>query len=249
MTDHRIKKHPILPVQERQEIEFYWQGKPLKALEGETIAAALFANGIQVFGHHQKDGSPLGIFCANGQCSQCMVIANGKPQKSCMELVTPGMQVLPNDGNPVLPEVKKVPALHPIPEMEIPVLIIGGGPAGLSAAIELGKLGVDAILIDDKHRLGGKLVLQTHRFFGSAEAVYAGTRGIDIATKLEEELRSYSNVQVWTQSTCLAVFSDKKVGVLKDGKNYILITPRVLLVATGAREKFLAFKEIGRAHV
>lgn len=242
MTDHRIKKHPILPVPERKEFEFYWQGKPLKALEGETIAAALFANGIQVFGHHKKDGSPLGIFCANGQCSQCMVIANGKPLKSCMELVTPQMQVFPNDGNPVLPEVKKVPALHPIPEIEIPVLIIGGGPAGLSAAIELGKVGVEVILIDDKHRLGGKLVLQTHRFFGSAEAVYAGTRGIDIATKLEEELRAFSNVKIWTQTTCLAVFSDKKVGVLKDGKNYILITPKVLLVAAGAREKFLAFK-------
>ncbi len=34
---------------------------------------------------------------------------------------------------------------------------------------------------DDKHRLGGKLVLQTHRFFGSTNAVFAGTRGIDIA--------------------------------------------------------------------
>jgi flavin-dependent dehydrogenase len=38
------------------------------------------------------------------------------------------------------------------------VLIIGGGPAGLSAAIELGKLGIQTLLIDDKHRLGGKLV-------------------------------------------------------------------------------------------
>jgi hypothetical protein len=183
MTDHRIKKHPILPVPVREEVEFYWQGKALTALKGETIAAALFANGIQVFGHHQKDGSPLGIFCANGQCSQCMVVADGVPLKSCMELVTDKMRVEPNDGNPVLPEVKSVPKLNSIPELTIPVLIIGGGPAGLSAAIELGKLGVEVIVVDDKHRLGGKLVLQTHRFFGSAEAVYAGTRGIDIATR------------------------------------------------------------------
>jgi len=115
MTDHRIKKHPILPVPEREEIEFYWQGKALTALKGETIAAALFANGIQVFGHHQKDGSPLGIFCANGQCSQCMVVADGVPLKSCMELVTDKMHVEPNDGNPVLPEVNSVPKLNPIP--------------------------------------------------------------------------------------------------------------------------------------
>ena len=242
MTDHRIKEHPILPIPENEEIVFYWKTEALKAHKGETIAAALFANGVQVFGHHQKDGSPLGIFCANGQCSQCMVIAEGKPVKSCMEIVTENMQVFPNDGHPVLPEVTKVPRLKPIPEINIPVLIIGGGPSGLSAAIELGKLGVECILLDDKHRLGGKLVLQTHRFFGSTDAVYAGTRGIDIATKLEQEVRAQNSIEIWTQSTCLAVFSDKKVGVLKDGKEYVLITPQTILVATGAREKFLAFR-------
>lgn len=242
MTDHRIKQHPILPIPEAEEITFYWQGQPLTAHSGETISAALFAHGVHVFGHHHKDGSPLGIFCANGQCSQCMVIADGKPLKACMELVTPGMKVNPSDGHPVLPKVEKPPVMKPIPERDVPVLIIGGGPAGLSAAIELGKLGVEVLLIDDKHRLGGKLVLQTHRFFGSSEAVYAGTRGIDIATKLEKEVRSYPSIEIWTQTTCLAVFSDKKVGVLKDGKEYILIVPQVLLVATGAREKFLAFK-------
>ena len=36
------------------------------------------------------------------------------------------------------------------------------------------------LLVDDKDRLGGKLVLQTHKFFGSIEDCYAGTRGIDI---------------------------------------------------------------------
>ncbi len=242
MTDHRIRKHPILPVPQVNEIEFFWDGKPLKAHEGETIAAALFANGIQVFGHHHKDGSPLGIFCANGQCSQCMVIADGKPLKSCMETVKPGMVVQPNDGHPVLPEVKETPGFKPIPELEVTVLIIGAGPAGLSAAAELGKLGIDVLLVDDKQKVGGKLVLQTHRFFGSTNAVYAGTRGIDIAAKLDKELSSRTSVQCWTNSTCLGVFSDKKVGILKNGREYVLVKPQVLLVTTGAREIFLAFK-------
>ena len=242
MSEHRITEHPILPIPNFEEIEFYWQDIPLKAYKGETIAAALFANGIHVFGHHPKDGSPLGIFCANGQCSQCMVIADGMPLKSCMEEVTPGMRVNPNNGYPELPVVKESAKLSSISELTVPVLIIGGGPAGLSAAIELGKLGVETLLIDDKHRLGGKLVLQTHRFFGSTQAVFAGTRGIDIATKLEKELKNYPSVQIWTKSTCLAVFSDKKVGVLRDGKKYVLIQPQVVLVASGAREKFIGFK-------
>jgi NADPH-dependent 2,4-dienoyl-CoA reductase/sulfur reductase-like enzyme/Fe-S-cluster-containing hydrogenase component 2/bacterioferritin-associated ferredoxin len=242
MAQYRIEKHPILSVPVRKKIEFTWQGNKLIAQEGETIAAALFANGIHIFGHHHKDGSPLGIFCANGQCSQCMVIADGNPVKSCMELIREGMQIQPNDGIPALPPIDQPVSFRPIEEIKIPVLIIGGGPAGLSAAIELGKLGIHVLLIDDKHRLGGKLVLQTHRFFGSMNAVFAGTRGIDIATRLENELHQYRSVEIWTKSTCLAVFSDQKVGVLHNGITYTLVTPEVILVASGAREKFLAFK-------
>lgn len=241
MHESRIKEHPILPVPEREPVTFYWQGQALTAFAGETIAAALFANGIQVFGRHHKDDSPQGIFCANGQCAQCMVIADGLPLKSCAELVKPGMRVEPAVGLPRLPETDFVPPAAAIRQLEVPVLIIGGGPAGLSAAIELGKLGIHALLVDDKHRLGGKLVLQTHRFFGSTDAVYAGTRGINIAERLESELRQYETIEVWLHSTALAVFSDRKVGILKDGKEYVLVTPQVILCASGARERFLAF--------
>lgn len=235
-------KHPILQVKQGDEIVFHWQGKTLSAKKGETISSALFAHGIRVFGHHHKDQSPQGIFCANGQCSQCMVMVNGIPKKACMETVTEGMQVELLDGYPVLPKIGEAATMQIIPEINIPVLIIGGGPAGLSAALELGKLGVEVILLDDKHRLGGKLVLQTHRFFGSTKAVFAGTRGIDIATKLENELRGHTSVDIWLNSTALAVFSDKKVGVLKNGNTYFLIKPDILLVSSGAREKFITFQ-------
>jgi sarcosine oxidase, subunit alpha len=138
MADFRIKEHPILPILPKKQITFTWQDKILQGVEGESIASALFANGIKIFGHHSKDGSPLGIFCANGQCSQCMVIADGRPVKACMTAVTEGMQVFPSDGLPTLPKVATAPTFSPVVELRVPVLIIGGGPAGLSAAIELG---------------------------------------------------------------------------------------------------------------
>jgi sarcosine oxidase subunit alpha len=242
---HRIERHPILPIPPRASLIFSWQGRQLTAFEGETIAAALFANGIRIFGHHAKDGAPQGIFCANGQCAQCLVLADGVPVKSCMELIRPGSRIEPVDGLPVLPRDdaarNPAPAFRDIEEVRVSVLIIGGGPAGLSAAIELGRRGVETLLVDDKHRLGGKLVLQTHRFFGSIEAVYAGTRGIDIATRLEEEVRALSNVQIWLRSSALAVFSDGKVGILREGRRYVHVIPEVLLAAAGAREKNLAF--------
>lgn len=249
MTTHRIESHPILPTPPRQVVRFTWQGQPLVAASGETIASALFANGIRIFGHHHKDGAPQGIFCANGQCAQCMVLADGRPVKACVELVRPDMQVAPADGLPSLPVTATTTvagaaaaATGEPAHITVPVLIIGGGPAGLSAAAELGRLGIRALLVDDKHRLGGKLVLQTHRFFGSVDAVWAGRRGIDIATRLEEQVRALPTVEIWLDSTALAVFSDGQVGILKGGREYVLVKPEVLLVAAGAREKSLAFR-------
>lgn len=240
-TDFRIRTHPILPVEKRPQFPFFWQGQEMTACEGETIASALFANGVRIFGYYHKDGAPQGIFCANGQCAQCTVVADCLPVKACMTPVRPGMRVEPLIGKPILPDVQGVPRMRPIETIEVECLIIGGGPAGLSAAIELGKAGVRTLIVNDKHRLGGKLVLQTHKFFGSVDGCYAGTRGIDIAVKLEQEVRQYENIQVWLNSTALVVFSDRKVGILREGR-YVLVQPHVLLVATGAREKSLVFR-------
>ncbi len=242
MSDYYIHEHPILPPLSGEKVEFFWQDQQFTAEKGQTIASALFANGIRTFGHHHKDNAPMGIFCANGQCSQCTVLANGLPVKACMEVVRSGMKILPVLGNPVLPEKAEMSQFHKIEEHAVDCLILGGGPAGLAAAIELGKFNAKVLLVDDKHKLGGKLVLQTHRFFGSINACYAGTRGIDIAKRLSEDVEKYSSIEIWCNTTALAVFADGKVGVLKDSQEYILIVPKILLVATGAREKSLVFK-------
>ena len=236
----RIERHPIVPQPDRPKIRFSFAGREMDAIAGEMISAALFAHGVRVFGHHPKDGSPQGLYCANGQCSQCMVLADGRPVKACMTPVREGMSVEPLDRLPDLPDVSSVSEPAEIEVLRVPVLILGGGPAGMSAAIELGAHGIGTILVDDKDRLGGKLVLQTHRFFGSIDGVYAGTRGIDIATRLAREVAALDTVRVWLDSTALAVFGDRRVGVLR-GEQYVLVEPEILLVATGAREKSLVF--------
>jgi len=237
----RIREHPILEAPERAAVVFSWNGRNLEAQQGECIATALFANGVHVFGHHARDGSPQGIFCANGQCAQCMVMADGLAVKACMEPVRPGMDVRALDGVPALPALAEQTEFREIAERAVDCLIIGGGPAGLAAAIELGKAGASVLLVDDKDRLGGKLVLQTHKFFGSVDEVHAGTRGIDIATLMAQEVARYPSVECWLNTNAVAVFSDHKVGVVRHGREYVLLRPRTVLVAAGARERSLAF--------
>ncbi len=236
----RIDQHPVVHREWKDPFSFTFAGAPVTAYPGDMISSALFAAGVRVFGHHPKDGAPQGIYCANGQCAQCLVIADGRPVKACMTEARPGMAVAPVDGLPVLPEREVAGRLHDVETRDVEVLVIGGGPAGLSAAIELGTRGTNVLVVDDKDRLGGKLVLQTHRFFGSAQAVFAGTRGIDIGALLEKDVRALDCVEVWLGSTALAVFGDGVVGVLRRDR-YVLVRPSILLVATGAREKALAF--------
>jgi len=138
MPEWRVRKHPILSIPKRKRIGFYWNNQKLQACEGEMISSALFANGIHVFGHHAKDNSAQGIFCANGQCAQCMVTANGIPVKSCMTKVEENMIVESVEDLPTIPKTIDNFQFSRIEETGTDVLIIGGGPAGLSAALGLG---------------------------------------------------------------------------------------------------------------
>ena len=242
MVKARIKKHPILSVDKAPEsIIFTFNGKKFSAKPGEMISSALFANGIHIFSRHEKDNSPQGIFCANGQCSQCLVIANGIPAKSCIVPVEEGMDVRSLDGLPaLLKDDEVVKKDTKIPIVKTPVLIVGGGPAGMSAAIELGKMGVKCIICDDKQDLGGKLSLQTHNFFGSIRDCFAGSRGMDIGNNLASLVEEDKKLDVWTNSPVVGIFIDGLVGIVKNGQ-YVLVKPKRILVTAGAREKTLAF--------
>ncbi len=121
-------------------------------------------------------------------------------------------------------------------------MILGGGPAGLSAAIELGKLGIHAILVDDKHRLGRKIGAANPSLFWFDQCCLCRhKRDRYRYHPWEERSKNIPVLATWSNSTCLAVYNDKKVGLLKNNNEYVLIEPEVLLVATGAREKSLAF--------
>jgi NADPH-dependent 2,4-dienoyl-CoA reductase/sulfur reductase-like enzyme/ferredoxin len=237
----RVFLHPILgALGDRIEVDFRFDGHPMRGFAGETIAAALFANGVTRFSVHRKGDAPQGIFCANGQCSQCTVLVGGVSLKACVTPLAAGMELRTLNGVAALPIQPPEPASPPR-RISADVLVVGGGPAGMGAAKELAALGLSVVLADDKESLGGKLVLQTHKFFGSESDCYAGTRGYDIARALEAELLAFPNLRVLTGSPVAGIFKDGVAGIYEHGSSYLLVSFKALLVAAGARERSLVF--------
>ncbi len=91
--DRRIKKHPILGEgKQGEEVTVYFDGRPLSGKKGETVAATIIATGHRINRFTRKMGSPRGIFCGIGQCTDCVMVVNGIPNtRTCVTLVEDGM--------------------------------------------------------------------------------------------------------------------------------------------------------------
>ena len=91
----RIDDHPILgKTHRRKEVTILVDGVPLSAHEGEPIAVALLAAGRRALHYSVKRGEPRGMFCALGQCNDCVMTVDGQPNvRTCITPVRDGMRV------------------------------------------------------------------------------------------------------------------------------------------------------------
>ena len=121
----------------------------------------------------------------------------------------------------------------------VDICVIGGGPAGLEAAIVAKELGANVLIIDDNPVLGGQLIKQTHKFFGS-KAHYCGVRGIDIAKILTHKVQVL-RIQSLTNATVVGYYDNDTVGILKED-NLFSLKAKHYIFATGASENMLSFE-------
>lgn len=122
---------------------------------------------------------------------------------------------------------------------QVEILVVGGGPAGLCAAINAAQAGAKVLILERDEKLGGQLIKQTHMFFGS-EKQHASVRGIDIARILLDRIHELENIEILVNATVLAIYDDGVVNGEINGK-YVKIKPQKIIVSTGASEKTLAF--------
>ncbi|MFP4608742.1 MAG: FAD-dependent oxidoreductase [Candidatus Aenigmatarchaeota archaeon] len=239
MSERRIFEHPILDFDRGDEFYFDFEGEEVKAYEGETIASALYADGLRKFTESKKLERPRGFFCAIGKCSSCIMSVDGRPHvRTCVTLAKEGIKVERHGSKPKFPEID-IGKGEERREKNIEIAVIGGGPAGLMAAIVASRNGADVHLFDEGDDLGGQLVKQTHQFFGSHEED-AGTRGIEIGKELVEEAKDVG-VNIHTETKVLGYYEEKKIMVKKEGILYIYNTEGIVY-AGGAVENYLSFE-------
>jgi sarcosine oxidase subunit alpha len=92
----RLTSHPVLDVspENRKKVIITVDGKSLNVIEGEMLAAALWANGLISLGHNPNADCPRGIYCGIGHCYECRVTVDGvQDVRSCLTPVREGMHI------------------------------------------------------------------------------------------------------------------------------------------------------------
>ena len=100
----RLAVHPVTgkPIENRRRVKIFVNDRAVEALEGESLAAALWANGLMALGQNPGAGLPRGMYCGIGHCYECRVTLDGiEDIRSCLIPVRDGMQVILQQPGPL----------------------------------------------------------------------------------------------------------------------------------------------------
>ena len=209
-------------------ITLSFDGQPIPALEGETIAAALSAAGITTF-RTTLSGAPRGLHCGMGACFDCVVTIEGRHgQRACQAKAADGM-IVTGAAPDTLADLAATPA--ETAHRTCDVLVIGAGPAGLAAAIAAAESGAAVIVLDERDAPGG----QYHKPLAPS---HAATRpdaqhreGAELRTRAEQ-----AGVEILTNSVVWGAFACDEIGAIVQGQATVFASRRLIL-APGAHER------------
>ncbi len=269
-------------------LSFTFDGKRYQGFQGDTLASALLANGIDLFGRSFKYHRPRGLFSAGVEEPNALVTlrsgARAEPntRATVVELFdgleatsqnrwpSLALDVMSVNGlaGPILsagfyyktfmgPTRKawmlyehfirnaaglgfgtKLPDPDRYEEMNAfcDVLVVGGGPAGLFAALTAAGSGARVVLADDQASLGGNLC------------------GGTIAQRALAELAALDNVTLLPRTTIYGYYDDNTLGAVERVADHVAvpgegqprerhwtIRAKQVVLVTGAIERPIVF--------
>lgn len=277
---------------------FRFDGASYSGFAGDTLASALLASGVKLFGRSFKYHRPRGVLTAGPEEPNALVELRGGARRepnsraTAVELYEglmaesqnrfPSLRfdlgALNSLAAPMLtagfyyktfmwpasfwekvyePLIRRAAGLgrasgEPDPDAyekafaHCDILVIGGGPTGVSAAIAAGRAGARVILADDDFRLGGRL--NGERF------EIDGRPGAQWADEAAAELASLGNVRIFLRTTIFGAYDSGVFGALERVSDHLPVPPplkprqrlwRIVakrtVLAAGALERPIAF--------
>jgi NADPH-dependent 2,4-dienoyl-CoA reductase/sulfur reductase-like enzyme len=230
-----------------ERVRFTLDGRPAEAEGGTSLLAALWNAGRRAV-RTSVSGEARGPLCGMGACFECRVTIDGEPhRRACLATVRKGMDVvIPRDAGWTGPEESAVSAPADPPRSSVghqprgfasgpgqdgaprgdkaEVVVVGGGPAGIAAAVHAAETGARTLLLDEQARLGGQI-----------------WRGEAAPAAREWLLRlSRSGTTLLAGATVVDAPGPNELLVERDGLP-VRVAFESLVLATGARELFLPF--------
>lgn len=289
-------------IDRRKILHFRFDGKSFQGFEGDTLASALLANGVQLMGRSFKYHRPRGPFAAGSEEPNALIglregarrepntratvaeLYDGLVARSQNRLGPLGFDALAvNDlfaplftagfyyktfmwpgafweklYEPAIRRTAGLGRLSMLPDpdgydkgfLHCDLLVIGGGAAGLAAALTAARSGARVILADEDFRLGGRLLAESHCLNGAP--------AVDWVAAVEAELASLPNLRIMTRTTVFGAYDHGIFGAVERVSDHLLdpggkvrqtlwrITAKRTVLAAGATERHIPFADNDR---
>lgn len=273
MSSERLSPQVGEVINREKSFRFSFDGRPVEAFQGDTIASALAASGQQFLSRSFKYHRPRGLLCCSGHCPNCLVQVGDEPNvRACRRSVEPGLQVTSQNvwprldldlmawlslGDFLMPvgfyykTFIRPRALWPLYEQVIrslaglgrvhldsdrgsylkeylhfDLVVVGGGPSGLEAALAAAEKELRVALIDENETLGGHLRFSSER----AQSLELVARAVE-----------HPGIEVLTETTVLGRWEENWLSAER-GHLLLKIRAQSVVVATGAVEQPFVFE-------
>ncbi len=237
------------------ELRFTFDGRDHVGHPGDTLASALLAAGVRQVAGSIKYGRPRGIVGAGVEEPAALVQIEAPFPEPMLTATTvelyDGLVARGLSGQGRL-ATEPDPARYDSVHLHCDVLVVGAGPAGLTAALAAARTGVRVAIVDDQSEAGGALLGTTDQIDGKA--------ALDWVAATVQELSALPGVRLLQRTTAFGYYDDGLVLALEKRTDHLgaaaptgatrqrvwRIRARQVILATGALERPVVFADNDR---